>query len=55
MIDFTKRFNKVYQKLPTKVKPPETTAMITFANAFDVKLVKRCKTTKLASHARGCH
>ena len=37
LVDFTKRFNKVYQKIPTKVKPPETTAMITFANAFDAK------------------
>jgi hypothetical protein len=37
LIDFTKNFNKVYQKIPAKVKPPETTAMITFANAFDAK------------------
>ena len=36
-IDFTKCFNKVYQKIPAEVKPLETTAMITFANAFDVK------------------
>ena len=37
LTDFTKRFNKVYQKIPIEVKPPETTAMIAFANAFDVK------------------
>ena len=37
LIDFTKCFNKVYEKIPTEVKPPETTAMITFANAFDAK------------------
>ena len=37
LIDFAKHFNKVYQKIPAEVKPPETTAMITFANAFDAK------------------
>lgn len=37
LIDFTKRFNKVYQKIPAEVKPPKTTAMITFANAFNAK------------------
>ena len=37
LIDFTKCFNKVYQKIPAEVKPPKTTAMITFANAFDAK------------------
>ena len=35
LVDFTKWFNKVYQKIPVEVKPPETTAMITFANVFD--------------------
>lgn len=38
LIDFTKCFNKVYQKIPAEVKPPKTTAMITFANTFDAKL-----------------
>lgn len=37
LIDFTKRFNKVYQKIPVEVKPPKTTTMITFGNAFDAK------------------
>lgn len=37
LVDFTKRFNKVYQKILVEVKPPETIAMITFANAFDAK------------------
>lgn len=39
MEDFTKRFNRVYQKIPIEVKPLETTTMITFSNAFDSKLV----------------
>ena len=37
MADFTKRFNKIYQKIPEEIKPLETTAMITFANALDSK------------------
>jgi hypothetical protein len=34
---FTKRFNKVYQKIPLEVKPPKSTTTITFTNAFDSK------------------
>jgi hypothetical protein len=34
---FTKRFNKMYSKIPTEIKPTETSAKITFANAFDVE------------------
>ena len=37
LADFTKRFNMVFQKIPVEVKPPKTTAMITYANAFDAK------------------
>ena len=37
LIDFTKCFNKVYQKIPAEVKPSKTTTMITFENAFDAK------------------
>jgi hypothetical protein len=46
LIDFTKCFNKVYQKIPVEVKPPETTAMITFANAFDPKFSLWLRATK---------
>jgi ribonuclease HI len=35
--DFTKRFNKMYGKIPDEIKPSETSAKITFANAFDVE------------------
>jgi hypothetical protein len=34
---FTKRFNKMYGKIPDEIKPSETSAKITFANAFDVE------------------
>jgi hypothetical protein len=35
--DFTKRFNKMYTKIPDEIKPTETSAKITFVNAFDVE------------------
>jgi hypothetical protein len=35
--DFTKRFNLMYGKIPEEIKPPETSAKITFANAFDAE------------------
>ena len=35
LVDFTKRFNNIYQKIPEEIKPTETTAMINFANALD--------------------
>ena len=37
LTNFTKGFKKVFQKMPTEVKPPKTTTMITYANAFDAK------------------
>ena len=33
--DFSKRFNKMYSRIPDEVKPSETLAKITYANAFD--------------------
>ena len=33
--NFTKRFNNMYNKIPTKINPTGTSAMITYANAFD--------------------
>jgi hypothetical protein len=33
--EFSKRFNKMYNKIPTEIKPTETSAKITYANAFD--------------------
>ena len=46
LTDFTKRFNKVYQKIPVEVKPPKTTTMITFSNAFDAKFALWLRATK---------
>jgi hypothetical protein len=37
IFDFTKRFNKMYSKIPNEIKPTETSAKITFANAFDAE------------------
>ena len=33
--NFTKRFNNMYSKIPTEINPTRTSAMITYANAFD--------------------
>ena len=33
--NFTKRFNNMYIKIPTKINPTGTSAMINYANAFE--------------------
>ena len=35
LVDFNKRFNRMYSKIPAKVKPTPTSAKLTYANAFD--------------------
>jgi hypothetical protein len=49
--DFTKRFNQMYGKIPEEIKPSETSAKITFANAFDAEfslLLRERRTTTLS-------
>jgi hypothetical protein len=36
--EFSKRFNKMYRKIPTEVKPTETSAKITYSSSFDLDL-----------------
>ena len=36
--DFIKRFNKMFGKIPAKIKPSDASAKITFSAAFDAKL-----------------
>jgi len=33
--NFSKRFNKMYNKIPTEIKPSKASAKITYASAFD--------------------
>ena len=33
--DFSKRFNKMYSRIPTEIKPTEIAAKLTYANSFD--------------------
>ena len=33
--NFTNRFNNMYNKIPAEIKPTDTSARITYANAFD--------------------
>jgi hypothetical protein len=35
VLEFTQRFNKLYNKIPTEVKPSQPAAKVTFAGAFD--------------------
>ena len=35
--NFTKIFNKMFGKIPAKIKPTDTSSKITYANAFDSK------------------
>ena len=35
VFDFSKRFNKMYNKIPAKKNPIEASAKITYASAFD--------------------
>jgi hypothetical protein len=35
--DFTKKFNRMYSKIPAEIKPTATSAKITYANAFDAE------------------
>jgi hypothetical protein len=48
--DFSKRFNKMYNKIPTKIKSTETFAKITYASSFDPKfflLLREIRATSL--------
>jgi hypothetical protein len=49
--DFSKRFNKMYNKIPTEIKPTETSSKITYANSFDLEfclLLSERRATSLA-------
>ena len=35
--DFTKRFNKMFGKIPTEIKPTDASTKITYSSAFDPK------------------
>ena len=38
ILEFTKRFNKMYGRIPDEIKPTESSANITYANSFYAKL-----------------
>jgi hypothetical protein len=51
MSDFSKIFNKMYNKIPTEIKPTETSAKITYASDFDPEfclLLRERRSTTLA-------
>jgi hypothetical protein len=38
VLEFTHRFNKLYHKIPAKVKPSQPAAKVTFAEAFELDI-----------------
>jgi hypothetical protein len=49
--DFSKRFNKMYNKIPIEINPTEASAKITYASAFDLEfclLLRERRATSLA-------
>jgi hypothetical protein len=49
--DFSKRFNKMYNNIPTEIKPTKTSAKITYSSAFDPEfclLLRERRATSLA-------
>jgi hypothetical protein len=38
VFDFSKRFNKMYNKIPSEIKPTEASTKISYVNAFDSDL-----------------
>jgi hypothetical protein len=49
--NFSKRFNKMYNKIPAEINPSEASAKITYASAFDPDfflLLRERRTTTLA-------
>jgi hypothetical protein len=49
--DFSKRFNKMYNKIPAEIKPIESSAKITYASSFDPDfylLLRERRATSLA-------
>jgi hypothetical protein len=49
--NFSKRFNKMYNKIPAKIKPSEASAMISYASAFGLDfclLLREIRATSLA-------
>jgi hypothetical protein len=52
ILDFTKRFNKMYGRIPDEIKLTEASAKITYANSFDVDfslLLRERRSTTLFS------
>ena len=52
LLDFTKRFNKMYQNIPNEINPSETIAMISYANTFEAYfslLLRERRTPNLAT------
>lgn len=49
VFDFSKRFNKMYNKTPSDIKPTKTFSKITYANAFEFEFSLILRETRSAT------
>jgi hypothetical protein len=49
--DFTKRFNKMFGKIPIEIKPIDASAKITYSSTFDPKFFLILRERRLATLA----
>jgi hypothetical protein len=57
VFDFTKRFNRMYSKIPVEIKPTNISAQITYANSFESEfcfLLRERRFATLSLDARRC-
>ena len=47
--NFTKRFNNMYNKIPTEIKPTDTSTRVTYADAFDLEFCLLLRERKFSS------
>jgi hypothetical protein len=52
VLEFTQRLNKLYNKIPTEVKPSQFAAKVTFARPFEPELALLLRERRSATLAR---
>jgi len=49
VLDFNKRFNNLYNKIPTNIKPSSTTTKVTYPTAHDLDFTIMLKKIRIAT------
>jgi hypothetical protein len=55
VLEFTQRFNKLYNKIPAEVKPSQPAAKVTFVGAFDPDFALLLRERKLLIRGKASH